>query len=191
MPTSFVVRRIVAWTVRGAVIVVLVPAASAGQVAVPAFDRLGSRLTAGDEIGVTDGQGQRVRGRVVSFDATALVLDAGGRHHEFHEEDVSRVEKFFKDSGWDGAAYGAAIGVAGLYGATYVGDREMATDPEGLPAVVVTGAVGGALVGFIVDKLHRGRRTIYVRSQAGGRARLTAGPVVTPHAKGVSLSYVF
>ena len=53
-------------------------------------------------------------------------------------------------------------GAAGLLALAYTGNPEMATDPEALPRLVALGAGGGALVGFIIDTLHRGQRTVFV-----------------------------
>jgi hypothetical protein len=191
MNTSSVARQF-ATSALAAVIVDLVPNVSAGQVLVASFDRIGTRVSAGDEVRVSDASGQNVRGRVVGVEPHALVLWAGGRRVELLEADVTRVEKYYNDSGWDGAAYGAACGVGGLLGVAYVGDREFATDPEVLPGLVVAGAAGGALVGLIVDKVHRRQRTVYVGAPAGRTPlTLSVAPIVAAHSKGVALSFTF
>ena len=192
MDTSFAVRQYVRWATLGVVLVVLLPTVSAAQQVVRSFDQIGTRISPGEEVRVTDDQGQHVRGRIVSVESTSLVLDARGERLRLRAEDVSQVRRYYKDSGWDGALFGAAAGVAGLLGLMYAGDPEMAADPEARPGLVVLGAGGGALVGFIIDKLHRGQRTVYIRPPAAGAGSvLSVVPVITSRAKAAVLVLSF
>jgi len=192
MATSSAARGFATRAPLAAAFIVLLPALSAAQTVVTSFDRIGTRLRVGDEIRVTDAQGQTVRGRVAAVESTALVVYAGGKRLELREDNINQVRQYYRDSGWDGAAYGALVGAGGLLGAVYAGDPEMATDPEGSPALIVLGASGGALVCYIIDRLHWGQRTVYLRPPAGGaRPALSVVPVMTSRTKAVALSYSF
>lgn len=192
MGTPYAARQFVAWVLLSAALSVLLPALSAAQTRVTSVDRISTRVKVGDEVRVTDGQGRNVRGRIVSLDATALVLNAGGKRVQLAEDDIRQVKQYYRDSGWDGAVYGAAVGVGGFLGVAYAGDPEMATDPEALPGLIVLGAGGGAIAGFIIDRCHRGQRTVYRRPPSGGAGpALSVVPVIAPRTKAVALSYSF
>ena len=189
-PSSAIER--IAWSPLAALLIVLLPEFSAAQTLLRSFDQIRTRVSVGDEIRVIDDQGQDVRGRIVSIEATSLVLDTRGERLRLRSDDIRQVKQYYKDSGWDGALYGAAAGVASLLGLAYAGDPEMATDPEARPGLVVLGAGGGALVGFIIDKLHWGQRTVYIRPPtAGAGSMLSVVPVIASRTKAVALVVSF
>jgi hypothetical protein len=68
----------------------------------------------------------------------------------------------------------------------------MATDPEARPGLIVMGACGGALIGFIIDKIHWGQRTVYIRPPtARARPGFSVLPVIAPRTRAVALVLSF
>jgi hypothetical protein len=192
MRTASAARQLVPRVALAALLVVIRPALAAAQTLVSSFDQIGTRIRVGDEIRVTDGQGQDVRGLFVSVASTSLILDTHGARLRLRTDDISQVKLYYKDPGWDGALYGAVTGAAGLLALAYAGDPEMATDPEALPRLVALGAGGGALVGFIIDTLHRGQRTVFVRPPAAKAGSvLSVVPVIASGTKAVALVLSF
>jgi hypothetical protein len=153
---------------------------------------MGTVIEAGDAVKVTDTGGREVRGRIVAVEPASLLLDARGERLQLGKDEIDRVKLYYKDSGWDGAALGAAAGAGGLLGLVYAGDPEMATDPEARPGLIVIGAGGGALIGFIIDKVHWGQRTVYVRPPtARAPPGLSVMPVIASRTRGVTLALSF
>lgn len=191
MAPTYVFRQAVSPLAAGALAAFL-PAVAAAQAPVTSFDEIGTRLKAGEKIRVIDASGGDVRGRVVSIQSAALVLMVEGISRELRDTDIRQVDRYYRDSGWQGTLLGAGIGAAGLWAVTYAGDSEMATDPEAAPSVLVLGAAGGALVGYIIDRCHLSRRTVYLRGRAGGASpSLKVAPLIASRHRGVAVAISF
>lgn len=169
---------------------ILLPVVAGGQEPEYSFNRLGARLTAGESVRVTDTEGRRTTGRVLAVEATQLVLEGEKGCRHLGQDEIVRVERRHRDSGVQGLVLGAAAGAFGLWGIAAIGDREMAHDPEAGPALVVLGAGGGALVGYIIDRIIPGRQTVYLRPRSRTPVALSV-PAVKAHGKRLSLTFSF
>ena len=96
MRTTSAARRFVTGAPLAAVLIVLLPAPPAAQTLVSSCDRIGTRISVGDEIRVTDGQGQDVRGLFVSVASTSLILDTHGARLRLRADDISQVKLYYR-----------------------------------------------------------------------------------------------
>jgi len=166
-------------------------APATAQEPVRSFDQLDTRLKPGDTVWVTDAQGREVKGKIQALGADALTLDSGGPR-TFSATDVRLVVERRPDSLANGALIGFGVGgvATGLSCLASVEDRDQGWC---LLAAIVYGGSGAGL-GACIDALIPGKKLVAYR--AGGadgtpKARLSIAPVVTPHAKGVALSFAF
>ncbi len=123
-------------------------------------------LEQGTEIIFTMKSGERVDGAFQQHDAEILfVAEVNGSERPIPERDVAKVVRPLVegDSSWDGAAIGAAIG----YGGGWAGLAAMKSgggDWAWSDAFEMFGPIGagvGALVGYLVDKSHKGTEVLY------------------------------
>ena len=166
----------------------LVPVLAAAQEPVRDFNQLNTRLKPGDTIWVTDGQGREVKGRVESLGPDALTLK-GGHGRTFAAGDVRLVTARRHDSLKNGAIIGAVPGV--VMGLAMAGlDEDNNGGDYAIIAVMFGGLGAGIGVGF--DALIPGEKLVAYRSPgSSGQARLSIAPVITPRAKGVTVSFAF
>ena len=123
-------------------------------------------LEQGAEIVITMKSGERVKGTFQQHDAeTLFVAEVNGSERPIPEREVAKVVRPLVegDSSWDGAAIGAAIG----YGGGWAGLAAMKSgggDWAWSDAFEMFGPIGagvGALVGYLVDKSHKGTEVLY------------------------------
>ena len=169
----------------------LVPVLAAAQEPVRDFNQLNTRLKPGDTIWVTDGQGREVKGRIESLGPDALTLK-GGHGRTFAAGDVRLVTARRHDSLKNGAIIGAVPGV--VMGLAMAGlDEDNNGGDYAIIAVMFGGLGAGIGVGF--DALIPGEKLVTYRAGAtpgsSGQARLSIAPVITPRAKGVTVSFSF
>ncbi len=74
------------------------------------FDQLRVLVKPGDTLTITDGGGERLRGKLSDLSDTSLVLEVSGARRLFQEAHVSTIEKRGPDSLTNGALIGLAIG---------------------------------------------------------------------------------
>ena len=166
----------------------IVPPAAA-QEPVTDFRQLNTRLVPGDAIWVTDAQGREVRGKILSLDADALVLEGGGRR--FGAPDVKTIAVRRNDSLRNGALIGLGVG-GGLAAVACFALGADGEDAGWCAAAALIYAGMGAGIGAGIDALIPGKKLVAYRAPgATGRARLSVAPVITPRAKGVAVSFAF
>jgi hypothetical protein len=137
------------------------------QAPVDSFEELELLANVGETVNVVDALGRETRGRVATLSGVVLTLSVDATRREFAEADVRRIDRRRRDSIWNGLLIGAGAGA--LVGFT----RGRSLDSDGCPrsgiecgqgAVIgtVSGALWGAVGGWIADALTRKRETIYV-----------------------------
>lgn len=176
-------------TLTVACLAVLSPALTAGaQAPDPSLPDLRSSglVAPGDTVYVTDGRGQRTKGRLTELSATGLTLAARGGARDFRSVDIVRIER------GDSLENGMLIGLFTGIGAT-VAFCKADTDPEactyivayfGLPAMG-----GGAILGALIDASVR--KTLYLAAGERSRSRVTFSPAWSRTHKGVLVGWAF
>lgn len=152
------------------------PTAASAQTA----DDTAQRARTGDTIFVTDLAGQTSRARLVSISTDSVrVLSPAAR--DIPLDQLLRIDKL-GDPLRDGFLRGAVVGGAvGAFAALTQGDF-----PYSL-LKVTTGMAEFALIGGLVDWLHRGHTTIYRAPEKS----VTVAPVIAPGRRGLALSVTF
>ena len=148
------------------------PVAAAAQT-----DFTGLQLKPGKLVRVTESGGTRVTGVLTRVTQESIEIE--GR--PFSPSTVTRIERR-GDRLWNGLAIGAA---AGLVMAAL--PNEACFDKSGVECAL-TGMETGALLGLLVDGLHRGYTTVY---RSPGKALVRLAPQVDRRRKGVALSMRF
>ena len=158
-------------------------------------DRIRQRVKEGQQVRVTDDQGNEWRGRIAALAADRLTVVRRGRA----PADVAYANIVRIDRPHDGLTNGAAIGFAagaafGLASVIAEANRDCVPeaffscfDPTPAPYVLVPAVVGGlgAAIGVGVDALIRRDPNLYRRA---GAVRLTVVPTVAPGARGVAVA---
>jgi len=168
---------------RVASILVLSSSLAEAQQLAGTFDQLRVLVKPGETLTVTDGTGQRVRGKLVNLSVSSLELDASGTRRLFQDTEVGTIEKRGSDSLKNGALIGLSIG-AGLSGAAIAattGDAGVAA----LGAIIYGGIGAGVGVGF--DALVEGPHVIYAAASSGRRT-FHVSPILSRSRRGVLLS---
>jgi hypothetical protein len=145
------------------------------------FEQLRSRVTAGDEVTVTDVMGRETRGRILELSSSSLVLVADKTRTVFVQADVETVS--LTDSRLNGILWG--LGVGGVLGVLL--DKSL-TDEYGRDDISVGSSVSfiataagiGAGIGFVVDAILKGQRTIYSRPPTSITKHTTVLPMWVP-----------
>ncbi len=146
-------------------------------------------LPAGTELTVVLASGERRKYRSAGLTADSLrVLTASGQQQSLRKSDVLRVERHgMNDPVGDGIVLGALVGTgtcAGLMAASYAACTGSCDAPAPGPMYAMAMSMGagvGALVGWIVDRTHKGKAVIFP----------TVLPVVTADRKAIAVSYRF
>lgn len=167
-----------------AVLLLLVAAASAeAQQIAGTFDQLRVLVKSGDTLTVTDGTGERLRGKLADLSASSLVLEIAGTRRLFQDTDVAIIEKRGADSLRNGTLIGMAIG-GGLFGpAIGAATRDWGFAVVG--GLIYAGI--GAGIGVGVDALIEGPRLIYAAAPSR-RTTFNIAPILGRSRKGVLLS---
>ncbi len=146
-------------------------------------------LPSATDVVVTSEAGDRRRYRLGQATPDSLrLLAPSGQEEILRKSDILRVERQgVDDPSGNGAVIGALIGagtglglVASMYAACDAGCD--APEPGGMYSMAAGFGAGiGALSGWVIDKLHKGRETVYP----------VVSPVLTSRHKGVVLSVKF
>ena len=152
-------------------VVLAPPAAAQGPPPIPV-----EHLKPGDTVFVTDHQGHETSGTLVRVSSTSLAIFVHGREQEIPSNDIGRIEK--PDSVWNGALVGGVLGAV-----LFAGGAGASCSPDcakTVPAVGLAGGTLGALAGFRIDRMIKGRRLVYgTRPDSVGALRPTA-PATQP-----------
>ena len=147
-----------------AVLLLLGVSVTEAQERAGSFEQLRSRVTAGDEVAVTDAMGRETRGRILELSSSSVVLVANKTRTELVEADVETISQ--RDSRWNGTLWG--LGAGGALGALL--DRSLVNEygrddiSAGSSVSFIATAAGlGAGIGFAVDALLKGQRVVYSR----------------------------
>lgn len=152
------------------------------------FDRLALRLNQGDQVTVTDSEGQETRGRIVDLSPSTLSLETAGLRRELTGGDVSVIQRRYHDPLGNGALIGFVSGVAFLATLVSAECSGCANDPEMMLGYLLFGGAGAG-IGMGFDALHQGSRVVY-RAAPSDR-RFAVSPVVSRERQGVSVSLGF
>jgi hypothetical protein len=180
-------QRSVGWV---AVIVLTITAVSTteAQEDVGSFQDLGSLISVGDRVAITDLTGRATEGSLIALSASGLALMVDGTRVEFAGTDVETVSR--RDSRWSGTLWG--LGIGGALGASF--ERALAgeygRDDIGYGSALVPFAAIGAGIGFGVDALIKGERIIYSRSHTSPTS-VSVSPMWNPSRKGIRVSVRF
>lgn len=129
---------------------------------------------------------QIVRGRAVAISPSSLTVLAAGARLELDADLVHRVRQRWDDSSRDGGLKGFGVGAAS-YVVLYMLERHW--EGEGFDQPIVGAgifAMGGFLIGSIIDARRKETRVIY-RAPAG-RPRATVSPLLSKGRAGAALS---
>jgi hypothetical protein len=133
--------------------------------------------------------GERRRYRFAQSDRDNLrVLTTSGQLENLQKSRVRRVERHgVADQTVDGIALGALIGAGtglGLMGIAYASACETCDAPEPGPMFLAAGTFSagiGGFVGWLIDKLHKGKETVFP----------AVSPMVSHERRGVAVSLRF
>jgi hypothetical protein len=157
------------------------------QTAQDAPRTLGTAVTPGMDVWITDSSGREEKSRIVGVSGGIVTSTAGGDVRRFNASDVRRIRARQSDSVMNGALIGAGAAVASaLFLCTRMEPWENCRDDVG-PLLLIGGI--GAGVGIGIDALIRGRKTIYEAPE--GSAELHAVPIIGRRAGGMRLSLAF
>ena len=191
MRASSAARPFVAWIPLAALLIVLLPAASAAQEPVKSFHQLNTRVSVGDTVWVTDAQGREIEGKITELHDESITLANGGPT-TLQAGNVRVVQRRTKSVG-KAALWGLLIGgIAGAAADAIDSSTGSCGDECYFGLGVALGAGIGAGVGAGVRAaLPAGRKEVYRAPGASGSARLSLAPVITPRTKGVAVALTF
>ena len=143
-------------------------AAQHGEQPARSFEELKSRVTIGETISVVDTSARVVAGRIATFSDAALMLAVDGSRRQFAVADIARIERRPRDPVANGLLIGAGAGAVVGYGLGRGVDspscpREGIECGQGATLGTVTGALWGAVGGWLVDTLIRKREVVYLK----------------------------
>ena len=191
-----VIHRIL-WYVSGCVAALLLcPTSSKAQSPATTFDELKLALQAGNEVVVTDSNGRRTRGKLVSVTTSSLdlmtkrprfLIFQERSHQSFADTVVTRVTRI--DSRREGALIGLAAGVVPVLlvpcGADYGGGCSLAKVLYG-PGFGLAGFALGMVIDGSMNKI------VYQAGTASvGRPTISLSPLIGGKIKGASLNLGF
>jgi hypothetical protein len=137
-------------------------ACCASSPAARSFAELPSRLRPGQTVSVTDMTGATIAGRVERIDPDSLSVLAGGVHHEFTADRVTRVQRRSRRAG-TGALLGLGIGFG--VGLAAGRSQEESGNPYLDTAAAAGSMLGGMLFGTVlgasVGAFVQTSRTVY------------------------------
>lgn len=141
--------------------------AAAAQEPVRSFDELKTRIAIGETVYVVDASGHDTKGRLARLSDTSLTVVVDGTPREFVVDDVIRIERRHRDSVKNGVLIGAGTGAVVGFGAGRSADSPACPRPgiecgQGSAIGMVTGALWGAVGGWIADTLIRSREVVYL-----------------------------
>lgn len=155
------------------------------------FAELAEQVSTGDTLYVIQRSGDEVRGELegISEDGSSVTINVGGSPISIGHGQVQRIDQKYRDSVLNGVLIGAGVGFAlGFLGESA---SECADDPNvtcGAGTAMTTGI--GAGVGYVIDSMRQGRRTVFHAPAVSG-ARLMITPYISAKRKGVNISIRF
>ena len=156
-----------------------------GETIYPASWHAVDALAAGTDVTVTLTGGERRRLRLASVTASALQgLTPPGQQETLNRSEIVRIQRHgFADPTADGAVIGALIGAGvgfGITKAAYAACDGSCDAPAPGPmylGIMTFNAGIGTVVGWIVDRMHKGKETVFP----------VVSPIVTKDRKGIAL----
>jgi hypothetical protein len=138
----------------------------ADQQPATSFEELKLRVTVGEAVYVVDKSGQETRGRIASLSQVALTLAVDGTRRDFVADAIGRIDRRRRDSVWNGVLIGAGAGALMGFAVGRTADspdcpRSGIECGQGAVIGTVSGALWGAVGGWITDMLMRKRETVY------------------------------
>ena len=165
-------------------------AQTAGQLAEtrPSLSAVGARVPAGAVVYVTDAGGGTTKGTFVHATDDAVQVSVKGALRRLAAADVQRIHWRKPDSPLTGVLIGAGIGaIPGIYWLIVDPNECTGMCPEEYAFIAVSAAVGGLIDRAITKKVE-----VYTAGGPGAqRKRLTIGPLLTRHRKGVQVGFTF
>lgn len=144
----------------------------------------------GETVTIVDDSGAVVRGRITTLSPSQIVLDTGGGARAWREADVRTIRQRRGDPLGNGAVIGLGVG-AGLGLTAGLLLREEVDEVGWVAmATVIYGGLGAA-VGVGVDALVTRELVIFEGGGGAPRAQLRITPLLTAHARGVSVALRF
>jgi hypothetical protein len=131
-----------------------------------------SKLEVGEPLFVTTGSDERIAGLLgqVTADEVVVATPAGIRNIAYR--DIRQAQT--RDAAWTGAVAGAVTGIAAGGCAAFIVDCDNGACRRMRGAMIMGGAMYGALIGWGVDALTRGRSTVF-RAEAAPRMTFAIG----------------
>lgn len=155
------------------------------------FADMANQVAVGETIFVTDLAGNEVKGKLLAYpeDTAYIRLMADDGEIDLSQDQVRQVDLQYKDSAWNGALIGMAVGGGGgaLIGAAAGCDTEAMC----VGAMAGLGAVTGLAAGGITDALMKARRPIYAKADQVASFQLRIMPVISKKERGVFVSIAF
>ena len=130
------------------------------------------RLQLGKPVFLTTQSGERVEGVTGQITPEAIVVSTPAGIREVRYRELRRAQK--RDALWTGAAIGAATGAAlgiAVVANSDCGSSSQCAAEEG--GVVMGGALYGALIGWGLDALVKGKTTVF---EAESPVKVTVAP---------------
>ena len=171
------------------------PSLSAAQEPVKAFDQLSTRLKPGDTVSVADAQGREVEGKIRALTTSTLTLDRDDGT-AYAADNVRQITQRKSKPVGKGALRGLGAGAIG--GAVIGSGMASLDDCNGcsvagfaLGGAVICGGIGAG-VGALIGSMKSGKEMVVYRAPgASGSARLLLAPMITPRARGVTVSFSY
>ena len=142
-------------------LVALAPAVAAAQVAAADLNEPRIASANGKTVRVTEVNGSRQSGRLVSLAGSGVVIRSGGKDVSIPMANVRKVERTTHNVLY-GLAIGGAAGFVYGWGVTEPDGSGSGREAAGGAIVGAIGAAGGAGVGALIDRLRRGSHLVYV-----------------------------
>jgi hypothetical protein len=164
-PVFFVAALILSWT---GVTTAQPLDNSEAQLPAQTFAELGAWLVPGETLSVIDATGQEATGRLANVLDSALLLTIDGTGREFKADAIRQVDRRRRDPVRNGILIGLGAGALAGYAIGRTADspscpRAGIECGQGAMVGTVSGALWGAVGGWITDLLIRKRETIYRR----------------------------
>ena len=126
------------------------------------FDELKELVELGEDVTITDSEGQVVTGRALDISPSALTLMADGVQLELDEGDVRRIHRSRHDPTRDGALIGLAAAAAPWLAMTAAEMRgDTPGDVAGMAMITAAAGLAGMLIGATMDAERMEERDLY------------------------------